>query len=362
MQLHLVGGFLGSGKTTAIAAACKLLAARKLTAGVITNDLGKYLVDTAFFDLQKIPAVQVTNGCFCCNYDDLTARLDQLVRAVQPDVVFAESVGSCADVVATVIKPLQELEQAAGGNATLTVFTDVRLFSPWLAGEELPFSENVMYIFAKQIEEAGLLVLNKRDLISPERAHTALEGARNRFTGKPIRLQNSLDQFQVETWLEDLNVMQSKPSTLQSLYLDYNRYADGEAALGWLDAHLVFLIPAGGNLKQLAVDWIAGMSHELRNRKIGIGNLKLMLQAGAVEGMVSLTAGDTAGWRAQVPDLKGKHLLALVNVRVEADPSVVHEVVLQAAQTCAAKVQGQVEEKDAEAFRPGFPKPQRRMA
>ena len=63
------------------------------------------------------------------------------MRAVQPDVVFAESVGSCADVVATVIKPLQELDQAAGGNATLTVFVDTRLFSLWLAGEELPFSE-----------------------------------------------------------------------------------------------------------------------------------------------------------------------------------------------------------------------------
>ncbi len=117
MQLHMVGGFLGSGKTTAIAAACKALAVRKMTAGVITNDQGKYLVDTAFFDLQKIPAVQVARGCFCCNYDDLITRIDQLVRAVQPDVIFAEAVGSCADMVATVIKPLQELEKSTDGNA-----------------------------------------------------------------------------------------------------------------------------------------------------------------------------------------------------------------------------------------------------
>lgn len=362
MQLHLVGGFLGSGKTTAIAAACKLLAARKLTAGVITNDQGKYLVDTAFFDLQKIPAVQVTNGCFCCNYDDLTARLDQLVRAVQPDVVFAESVGSCADVVATVIKPLHELEQAAGGNATLSVFTDTRLFSLWLAGEELPFSENVMYVFAKQIEEAGLLVLNKRDLVSPDRAHEALEQAQRRFPGKLIRLQNSLDQFQVETWLDDLTTMQVKPAVLQSLYIDYDRYAAGEAALGWLDAHLLFQVPFGGDLRPLAVDWVSSMVQELRNRKIGIGHLKLMLKAGTVESKVSLTTGDTAGWRAQIPELKGKQLRALINARVEADPSVVHEVVLQAARACAAKVQAQVEEQDAEAFRPGYPKPKRRMA
>jgi G3E family GTPase len=48
MNLHLVGGFLGSGKTTGIIAASKLLLSRGLRVGVITNDQGKYLVDTAY--------------------------------------------------------------------------------------------------------------------------------------------------------------------------------------------------------------------------------------------------------------------------------------------------------------------------
>ena len=77
--------------------------------GVVTNDQGKYLVDTAFFRLSDLPAVEVTGGCFCCNYDDLDARLAQLIATAHPDVIFAESVGSCADIVATVVKPLLEL-------------------------------------------------------------------------------------------------------------------------------------------------------------------------------------------------------------------------------------------------------------
>lgn len=32
------------------------------------------------------------------------------MKSIQPDVVFAEAVGSCADLVATVIKPLALLE------------------------------------------------------------------------------------------------------------------------------------------------------------------------------------------------------------------------------------------------------------
>lgn len=360
-QIHLVGGFLGSGKTTAIAMACKLLADRKLTAGVITNDQGKYLVDTAFFDLNKIPAVQVANGCFCCNYDDLTARMDQLVRAVQPDVIFAESVGSCADIVATVIKPLHELEQASGGKATLTVFADTRLLSMWLDGQDLPFSEDVMYVFGKQLEEAGLLVLNKRDLVSPDRALRAMEIIRDRFPGKPIRLQNSLDPFQVETWIDELNALQTRPGVMKSLSIDYTRYASGEAVLGWLDAHLAFQSPNRRDFRPLILDWISSLVQEFRSRHFGIGHLKFIFHAGKSDNKVSITSGDSVGWRAQVPEMHAKELKVLVNARVEADPSVVRELVINAAQTSSLKGGVQLEELDAQAFRPGFPKPKRRV-
>jgi G3E family GTPase len=101
MKLHLVGGFLGSGKTTAIIQAARVLMQHGLRVGVVTNDQGKYLVDTAFFRLADIPAVEVSGGCFCCNYPNLDKSLDELVESARPDVIFAESVGSCADLVAT---------------------------------------------------------------------------------------------------------------------------------------------------------------------------------------------------------------------------------------------------------------------
>ena len=108
---------MGSGKTTAIIQAARALMRRGQRVGVVTNDQGKYLVDTAFVRLPfpaagrvaEIPAVEVTGGCFWCNYADLDKSLDQLA-ASRPDVIFAESVGSCADLVATVVKPLLQLK------------------------------------------------------------------------------------------------------------------------------------------------------------------------------------------------------------------------------------------------------------
>jgi G3E family GTPase len=105
MKLHLVGGFLGSGKTTAIIAAARQLMRRGKSVGVITNDQGRYLVDTAFYRASDIPAVEVTGGCFCSHYDDLEDQLEDLVTAHNPDIIFAEAIGSSADLVGPLAGP-----------------------------------------------------------------------------------------------------------------------------------------------------------------------------------------------------------------------------------------------------------------
>lgn len=361
MQVHIVGGFLGSGKTTGISMACKALAARKLTAGVITNDQGKKLVDTAYFDGQKIPAVQVTNGCFACNYDDLIEKLNQLTKAVQPDVVFAEAVGCSADIVAAVVKPLQETRKSEHTSITYTVFADTRLFSQWISGDTLPFSQKVLYLYDRQLEEAGLIVLNKRDLVSPGLARQVLDDARNRFPGKHIRLQNSLDPLQVDAWLDELDGMSKRSTPLESLRIDYDHYAEGRCSLGWVDTRLEILSPSIGNQRALVIDWITGLEREFHQRGIGLGHLKVLASAGKTEAKFGLTFGDAAGWRAQVPDLRCRDLHLLVNARAEADPVLIHEMILQKALSAAEKTQSQVEEKDAEVFRSEYPKPKRRV-
>ena len=74
-----------------------------------------------------MPAVEVSGGCFCCGYDDFAARLAELRDGAQPDVIFAESVGSCADIVATVVRPLLELRNIDLPPTSLSIFADARL-------------------------------------------------------------------------------------------------------------------------------------------------------------------------------------------------------------------------------------------
>ena len=237
MDFHIVSGFLGSGKTTAIIAASKLLMSEGKRVGVVTNDQGKYLVDTAFFESEDVPAVEVSGGCFCCHYDDLDARLTQLKQTAQPEVIFAESVGSCADIVATVVKPLLELRADTFAPTSFSVFADARMLRRRMQNLPMPFSDDVVYIFDKQIEEAGILVINKRDLISEGDAEQLLAKARSTYPDKVVRLQNSLTKTDIEEWLALL----TNPATIlpvNSLDMDYQRYGAGERQLAWLDETL----------------------------------------------------------------------------------------------------------------------------
>ena len=106
-HLILVGGFLGAGKTTLILAAARLLADRGLRSAIILNDQGESLVDTELARSSGFDAAEVTGGCFCCRFSELMRIADQL-RAHSPDVIFAEPVGSCTDLSATILQPIQQ--------------------------------------------------------------------------------------------------------------------------------------------------------------------------------------------------------------------------------------------------------------
>ena len=97
---------MGSGKTTAIQKASLLELANRKRVAVITNDQGVDLVDTGFMASSGLHVLEVTAGCFCCNYTQFTEVMDKLTATHAPDIIFAESVGSCTDLVATVANPL----------------------------------------------------------------------------------------------------------------------------------------------------------------------------------------------------------------------------------------------------------------
>src|SRR5215831_16513794 len=163
MDLYLINGFLGSGKTTAIAHACQQLIDQKIKVAVVTNDQGSQQVDGAYMRSLQLPCGEVMNGCFCCKYNEFEQTVSALKTSVQPKVIFAESVGSCTDLVATVVKPFALHNKDV--RIVTSVFADAYLMYSIMKGTSCFIEESVQYIYKKQLEEADIIVINKKDLL-----------------------------------------------------------------------------------------------------------------------------------------------------------------------------------------------------
>lgn len=355
MKLHLVGGFLGSGKTTSIILAAKALMEQGRRVGVITNDQGRYLVDTAFFRLASIPAMEVTGGCFCCNYEDLNEKLAQLVESAQPEVVFAESVGSCADIVATIVKPLLVLRQNGQAPASFSVFADIRLLHRRLLGLEMPFSEDVVYIFDKQIEEAGLLVVNKIDLVSARVLDSVQRLLAERYPRKICLFQSSLTLAGVYPWLERIQT-NGWEAAEPAMEIDYARYGSGEARLAWYDEEITLHFPAG-NGRALLQQIIHRVLGEIDHRGAGIGHLKFVLRDGTTAVKLSFPTIAEPGDFEQVPEIMGTEVELLVNARVEMPADTLRGVMREAIDASGVHYAIRSEA----AFHPPLPRPAHRM-
>src|SRR5260370_10205639 len=176
IRFIMIGGFLGAGKTTTLARLAKHYQSLGRRGGLGTNDQAKNLVDTNSLRAQGLSVEEVPGACFCCRFDDLVGTIGRLQESERPDLIIAEPVGSCTDLVATVIQPLKDLYGARFQVAPYAVLFKPSHGRKILGGDEDGgFSPNAAYIFRKQLEEDDAIVLDRVDEIAPAAAHELSE-------------------------------------------------------------------------------------------------------------------------------------------------------------------------------------------
>ena len=187
LRFIMVGGFLGAGKTTTLARLARFYLDRGQKVGLVTNDQAQDLVDTTSLRSQGFAVEEVPGACFCCRFDDLVAKVEQLQGSERPDVILAEPVGSCTDLVATVVQPLKDLYGARFEVAPIRCCSSQATDCASSSGTEpRGFSPKAAYIFRKQLEEADAIVINRIDELDSA-ALTELTGLVNTaFPGTPV--------------------------------------------------------------------------------------------------------------------------------------------------------------------------------
>jgi Ni2+-binding GTPase involved in maturation of urease and hydrogenase len=352
MKIHLLSGFLGSGKTTAIQQAFRVLSQQGIKTGVITNDQGIKLVDGDFFKSLHTPSRQVVNGCFCCNYAHLDASIQSLIETNKTEVIFAESVGSCTDIVATVLKPLLQFRPEA--RITLSVFADARLLQMILNDGSSTFDDTVTYIYLKQLEEAGIIVINKIDLVSPEHMLEIKQLMQEKYGAKILLYQNSFDPVNIKYWLQTLNEYPSN-TRLSSLNIDYDIYAQGEARLAWLDQELE-IYSAGNNALEQAQDLINIIYRKIKEHQYAVGHLKFLIN-GSIK--ISFTSATEVPVTLKMEPASSAALL--INMRVQTSPALMEQLMVSAINETEMQSGCKIVVNSLSAFQPGYPRPTHRI-
>src|SRR5258708_7652449 len=272
----MIGGFLGAGKTTCVARLARQLTSQGLKVGLITNDQGSELVDTAMLRSRGFATEEIPGGCFCCRFNSLVDAAKKLTEKSRPDVFIAEPVGSCTDLVATVTYPLRRMYGDNFVIAPLSVLVDpIRAQRIFGLGEGGRFSEKVLYIYRKQIEEADLIVINKRELLDDAALAQLAAKLSGEFPRVEVLAVSARDGTGLDEWFS--RIASAEQPGGAAMAVDYKIYADGEALLGWLNCTVALEAngPFDGNslLQSLA----KRMQELLNDKQAEVAHLKMTL-------------------------------------------------------------------------------------
>ena len=269
----MVGGFLGAGKTTALGRLAQHYTQAGLNVGIVTNDQAADLVDTNTLRSQGFDVGEVAGACFCCNFDELMDTIAQLGEDRKPDILLAEPVGSCTDLVATVIQPIKRLFDADFDIAPYSVILKPSHGKRILRNEKgAGFSPKAAYILTKQLEEADAILINRIDELSVEAVQELHELVAEHYPGTPVMRISAKTGTGFEALTELLE--QTGDFGRKILDIDYDTYAEGEAELGWLNSSVRVTGTEPFPLDELLLEIITSLRDRLAEEGAETAHLK----------------------------------------------------------------------------------------
>jgi len=354
----MIGGFLGAGKTTSVLKLAQHLKDSGLRVGLITNDQGNDLVDTALLRSKGFQTSEISGGCFCCRFNSLLEAADQLTRETTPDVFIAEPVGSCTDLVSTVTYPLRRIYGSRFTIAPLSVVTDpIRAMHIFGLKPGKSFSEKVAYIYKKQLEEADLIVINKIDVLANEEMEQLRMALSENFPAAEVIPVSARTGKGLDDWFEKLqdSVQKERPT----MAVDYHYYGEGEALLGWLNATVQLSSKNGFDANDLLKKISSQILRCCQAKHAEIAHLKMTLDPHHPLGelaVINLVRNDFVPELSQELSENAEHGTLIVNCRAEADPNWLRQIL---EQVVSESNDGNLQLKltHLEAFKPGQPQP-----
>ena len=348
-KLIHVGGFLGSGKTTLLAEAARRLARKGKAVGLVTNDQAPELVDTRLLTGVGKSVAEVAGSCFCCNFNGFVDAVKSL-EGQGATIVIAEPVGSCTDLSATIMNPLKKF-QPNWTLAPLSVLVDPARLLEVIGDAKSIVDADALYIMELQLAEADRILVSKSDLLSDtekQKAKTLLE---QKYPGKKVGFISSKTGEGFDAWLSEIIAASDAGATIVSV--DYDRYAHGEAVLGWLNATASVASDTDG--KTLLTDFLTAFHSEIKKSNLEVGHVKASLNVHGNEWVGNLTA---LNGTVDVREAEAKPVGAMmtINARVQTSPDTLESLVRKLCAKHGITIDS------LRCLMPGYPTPTHRFA
>jgi G3E family GTPase len=158
MKVVIIGGFLGSGKTTTILTLGRLLGESGERVSIIVNEIGEVGIDGDVIMRYGFETKELTNGCICCSLKrDMKYTIHQMREAYDPTYILIEPTG--------IAFPLQIKGEIARMNMDDVEFAPiVTLIDGTRFKQQMKETKNFS---RRQITDAEVLCITKVDMMKP---------------------------------------------------------------------------------------------------------------------------------------------------------------------------------------------------
>lgn len=355
----MVGGFLGAGKTTTISKLAQHFQSLGKRVVIVTNDQAADLVDTLLLRSQGFDVGEVAGSCFCCNFNELTRTIESLACDQRPDIILAEPVGSCTDLVATVIRPLEQVYDIKFDISPYGVIIKPSHGFKILGGSAGGFSPKAEYIFRKQLEESDFIIINRIDELTAEQTEKLISVLAAEYPGVPVVQMSAKTGAGFDTFckLLDRPVEQQR----RQMDVDYDVYAEGEAELGWLNCQVNISSSEPTPMDASLMTILTRLYRRFVDVTAEIAHVKLIAmcdQGHAVGNVVSNSGGPVLSLAS---DALSTQIHMVINARVAIDPDQLADIVREVLNDVSNAESLALDIAAIQFFRPGRPVPTHRI-
>ena len=149
MQIYIISGFLGAGKTTFIKEILKQNTGRKIA--IIENEFGSESIDAKILNESDFYVTEISNGCICCTLKgDFVKAITEIEAKYTPDVLIIEPTG---------VSKLSEMFEMLNSENRMEEVVAITVIDVERA---TMYYENFGDFFKDQIVHADYLFLNRK--------------------------------------------------------------------------------------------------------------------------------------------------------------------------------------------------------